>query len=81
MLIKSMKIYEKDATFHEIYVSPQLQCNVVQLVMEASMEKVMYNIFKPKARKIFILLDDMHFAERDSYGVIPVLDLLRQQTT
>ena len=27
-----------DATFHEIYVSPQLQCNVVQLVMEASME-------------------------------------------
>ena len=50
---------------------------MVQLVIEASMEKFMHNIFEPKASKLFILLDDMHFAERDCHGVIPILDLLR----
>ena len=76
-IIDSMKFFEKDATYHQVYITPELKPDVVQLVIEASMEKFMHNIFEPKASKLFILLDDMHFAERDCHDVIPILDLLR----
>ena len=63
-VIDSMKFFEKDATYHQVYITPELKPGVVQLVIEASMEKFMHNIFEPKASKLFILLDDMHFETR-----------------
>ena len=44
-IIDSMKFFEKDATYHQVYITPDLKPDVVQLVIEASMDKFMHNIF------------------------------------
>ena len=41
-----MKFFEKDATYHQVYITPDLKPDVVQLVIEASMDKfIIFLIF------------------------------------
>ena len=43
-----MKFFEKDATYHQVYITPDLKPDVVQLVIEASMDKFMHNFLSQK---------------------------------